>query len=399
MGKGRQRPQERPTETPRGLAERARRIERDMVALGREIATALGFASGQHEQLRRLPVRFALDLEDGGDGEGLLGALMQELTQIRDGQEAFAAGRVRCFQCASTDCVHARPPDGRHVFFRYGATGKPVWKELTEACLAWGEERVDVLHADPPGLLVVQRAAAELNEDLIAGFGKNDPIYSLLGEVVCGYFRLTPDEAGADERGAYSVHVVGSKRPGGLRLRLNVIGPERSLAGHEGFPEWWNRHALRDAVREARDRLRALELRTGGKGRRIVRREVEAEVDAILNRLRTAIERLHRPRSHRTRHAQARQLGGDRPTHTALTDAVRAADDRVLFEPGRGTVIVLGPKGRVHVFSPDGRHVTSLHHRRESIDRKVDREQWVPCEEATARTFRAAVRGFLDKSG
>ena len=387
-----------PRHLPAGrLAERAGRIRREIVALYHELAAALDVSVvddplASLELTLRLPLSRTHDARP--DEEPVLAALSRELHARQEDAGALQPGRALCFQCRSTDCEHARPPDARSVFFDYSATGKPLWREFTEACLSWEEPRVDQLYDDPPGVIAVARGGGELTAELMVGFGRGERAYRLLGQVACGYLPLAASVPGPPERGAVTLQVVGTRSGHeGLRLHLNAIGMEQPWTGRRGrSPDWWERRALRDAVQEARKELATLALRLDAqRRRRPIGPELRRGVEAVLGRLRGFLERQHRPQQHRTQHAMSRRLDGDRPTHTAFADADKATDDRVLFEPDRETLIVLGPKGRVHVFAEDGRHVTSLHHQRESIDHKLERKQWVPCDSARREVFREAV--------
>jgi hypothetical protein len=374
------------------LAARAAQVVRELSALARELATAFDVPLDGPDAARELDLRLRLPLGPlNGDGAALLlDALGERLRRLQDPGDTVVPGRVYCFQCRRSDCGHAAPPDARHVFLAYSATGKPVWRELTEACLAWGEPRVDLLYGDPPAVVAVQRSGPELAGELIAGFGRDERTYRLLGQVACGYLAISAG-AGGPGRGALTLQVVGSRSGGGpLRLHLNPVGLEAPVEGRNGRPAWWEQRALSDTIREAREQLRALALRVGRR-RGGIRQELEEGVAAVLGRLRSALERRYRPQAHRTQHARERQREGGRPTHVAVADAERAPEERLLWEPERETLIVLGPKGRVHVFAEDGRHVTSLHHTRESIERRCDRKQWVPCDAQRMARFRAAI--------
>lgn len=376
------------------LQARAARVHRDLQALARELADRLDVPLGGSDPVREIDLHLRLSLDgaparDGVAAAHILDAVADRLRDLQDTGDTVVTGRVHCFQCRRDDCVHASPPDPRSVFLAYTATGKPAWCEFTEACLAWGEPRVDLLYEEPPTVIAVQRSGHDLSGELIAGFGRDERSYRLLGQVACGYLPFTGPQG--RDRGALTLQVVGARRGRGpVRLHLNAVGLHAGLEAGRGRPAWWDQRALTDCIRDAREQLQALSLRLRGLDGG-VRREIEGGVDAALGRLRGALERRYRPQQHRTLHARERRSEGDRPTHAAVADAERAADERLLYEPDRDTVIVLGPKGRVHVFAGDGRHVTSLHHQRDAIERRLDRKQWVPCEAARMARFRASI--------
>jgi hypothetical protein len=112
------------------------------------------------------------------------------------------------------------------------------------------------------------------------------------------------------------------------------------------------------------------------------------EIPGILHDLRRATERAGRQGERRTRHAADRRRD-NRPTHAALRDAWDASDAALLADESRGTLIVLGPNGRAHAFTPQGRLVTSLTLDRESLDRRLQRERW-------RRATREEIRGLRE---
>ena len=74
-----------------------------------------------------------------------------------------------------------------------------------------------------------------------------------------------------------------------------------------------------------------------------------------------------------------------------MRDARQAGDDAILVDERAGTLIVIGPKGRAHAFTPDGRHVTSLTLVGEDLEKRKARKRWRPATREEIRTVRAAV--------
>jgi hypothetical protein len=114
----------------------------------------------------------------------------------------------------------------------------------------------------------------------------------------------------------------------------------------------------------------------------------------ILNRLARTIDRIYRQSFRRTRHAQVRHRNRERPTSTALGDALHARRDSVYRDVGESTWIIVGPKNRVHVFNDSGHHVTSVVYPGETIRRRTAQGKWkrgTPEElEAFRRSLHAA---------
>ncbi|MCB9537605.1 MAG: hypothetical protein H6704_15245 [Myxococcales bacterium] len=304
-------------------------------------------------------------------------------------------GAVYCYRCRANTCAHATPPDPRAVFAGYEATGKPTWAGFLEVCLAARPEGLDALFESPPGVVALAQAGAELGEGLLPGFGADEAVYVVHGQVVLG---LVPrDLRGSDERVALTLQAVEVRHPAApARLRLNLLGPldheTITAAAGEGAPR--NRaEQLRRTLEQARRRLETV-------GRRVADAEARGEavdaaalIEPLTGRLRGDLIRVLRPRSERTRHAEQRHRGGERPTSAAFDDARAAGAERLLADRRRQTVVVLGPRNRAHVFTREGRHVTSLRLEPGEVGRKTASRRWVPLDDEAVRAFRAAVEG------
>ena len=93
-------------------------------------------------------------------------------------------------------------------------------------------------------------------------------------------------------------------------------------------------------------------------------------IEGVLGGIARRLEHHRRSHDRRTRHAQRRHQDGDRPTRMALTDLARASDENILFDGRRETCVVLGEKGRAHVWNVAGKLVTSIRYSPESIEKK-----------------------------
>ena len=396
----RRRRQPRPSPSPEALATQALLHLR---RLGRVLAEQHGVAHGEPLPIDHLmlPVRVPL----GGQGDDIdpadAQALVRELGgRVGEGLKALVAfqpGRVYCFQCESADCVHARPPDRTATFSGYTPTGKPEWQTLTNLCIARHDPRVDRLFGEHPEIIALVQTANDLKGGLLPGFGHGSLAFNVLGQVVAGLIPedLYESDEQADHRVTITFQVVETRTGHATRrLRLNVLGitpgdiATAAADGEDRGPA----ESLRRTVRSMRHRLDSLGRRAFSAERRGETPHLEADVEPLLFRLRGDIERIFRPLQRRTRHAQDRHLDGARPTSRAMSDALAAPDERVLEDAERKTIVVLGPKGRAHIFSPAGKHVTSMQLRPGELDRKSGRARWraMPREDVTA--FRARLR-------
>jgi hypothetical protein len=82
----------------------------------------------------------------------------------------------------------------------------------------------------------------------------------------------------------------------------------------------------------------------------------------------------------RSDHAQQR-AAQRRPVGSALQDARRAGKNDVFVQPDDGRFVVRGPKGREHIFEPDGQIVTSLNRPEAAHRRKMSSGERIPVTE------------------
>jgi hypothetical protein len=109
-----------------------------------------------------------------------------------------------------------------------------------------------------------------------------------------------------------------------------------------------------------------------------------------LRRLARTLERLGAQRGRRTAHAEERR-SVRRHSSNALQDAANASDDLFLWDEQRNTVVVIGPRNRVHVFSEDARHVTSILLQSGELDSRRRRRRWTPLAGEPLERFKTAV--------
>ncbi len=392
-GAGGGRPKKGRRRRPASLERRAARALAELGAVVEELARRRG---------RQVPADLTIETPVGPTdapgwrtrAEAWLAAAAPALVQASP-LAPWRDGAVYCYRCRANTCTHATPPDARAVFAGYEATGKPTWAGFLEVCLAARPEGLDALFESPPGVVALAQAGAELGEGLLPGFGADEAVYVVHGQVVLGLVPL--DLRGSDERVAVTLQAVEVRHPAApARLRLNLLGPldqqAITVAAGEGAPR--NRaEQLRRTLDQARRRLETAGRRLADAEARGEGLEASALVESMLGRLRGDLVRVLRPRTERTRHAEQRHRGGERPTSTAWDDARAAGADRLLADQRRQTVVVLGPRSRAHVFTREGRHVTSLRLEPGEVGRKTASRRWVPLDDEAVRAFRAAVEG------
>jgi len=310
---------------------------------------------------------------------------------------ALRPGRVWCYRCESAACAHAAPPAPDRVFGGWTATGLPRWPLLSELLLEMRSPEVAALFRERGrGTAAAFVAPEALTGSQLEAFGRGSKTYAVLGQTVAGLFPLRPAEDGGEAvPTAITLQAVETRDARGRpRLDLNVLG---ELPGGEPALESFAGPLLLrvlNVVSVTRRRLRHLGPGPAGASADPAR---AARAGSILREAARALARLDRQGAGRTRHAAERTLER-RPTAKAREDALAAGPEALLRDGRRGTIVVLGPAQRVHVFAPDGRLVTSLALDAEAVRRRMRRERWERLEAAEAAAFRRCVAGGQGES-
>ncbi len=321
-------------------------------------------------------------------------SLELEIESLLARRAVFRPGRVLCIRCVSADCEHAAPESSRQVFAGYGATGIPRFEDFGQWLLERRHPEVDRLYRRPPRLVTVVSSGAELTQRLLPAFRQRRIDYRIHGQVAAGWFPV-PGRGGAPGALALTFQVLSSARKtrkgrrGRRRLGLNILG-----TGPAGEPlaEVYDRPdqiPWAGAVRWSQQALSSVERSQGQKSATPER--LSSRIEGIMNGIARRLEHHRRSRDRRTGHAQKRHREGNRPTDMALRDLARAGDESVLFDLRRKTLIVLGDKGRAHVWNVSGKLVTSIRYSPDSIGKKKNLEIW---RQATAKEI-AALRGAV----
>lgn len=348
------------------------------------------------EEVVRLSLSVPLDPVDApveAQAAALIREVEQAVQEVIRTSFVFRPGRVHCLQCGTSDCPHGVPGSDTMVFGGYGPSGKPRFLEFAHLLLERGDSRAGSLFGDRPRVVALRMDARDLHRDLLAPPPPDCPV-RVWGQVCAG--PLDRDGGPGDEsrdRFVLSLQVVETRTSTGrTRLRLNVLGADvEVLSSWAGVAGRDSEERIRRLVRGLHGRLDALGRRVARERRRGGEADLESAVSALLDRVRAEIEQAWSGDASRTRHALRRHLDGGRPTALAQTDAREASEERLRWDQERETVVVLGPKGRTHVFTPDGRHVTSIVLAPGEERRKETRQRWRPLTGAEVVRFRQAV--------
>lgn len=295
----------------------------------------------------------------------------------------FRKGHVYCYACQSSACEHSRPPVPDQVFAGYEATGAALWVELYSLLLNIGDPRTEMLFRPSPRVVSRHIRRRVLMEEQLVSFGKNSLTYKIWGQVVAGYILIEKT------RCALTAQVVETRDH---RLRLQTIAPEVLMdsltesvdGGHSPL------RRLHEALSDARRRLESLESTWRNARSREAKRRVREQADSLLRRLSHSIERKGRQKRRRTEHAELRGTQ-QRPVHKGGEDLADAHTKDFFKDVVKNAYVVLGKGGRAHVFSQDGRQVTSFILTGDELNNRLRRRRYQPMDKDEVQTLREAV--------
>jgi len=269
------------------------------------------------------------------------------------------------------------PTFSTDVFGGYSPSGVPRFQDLGQWLLRRHDPRIDQLYRTPPGLVAHIATGADLVEQLLPAFQDADSGYHIHGQVTVGWYQF-PTENGLSSPVALTFQIV-STRPGSGRRRfgMNLIGvgpddePLENLFDRIGEIPWL------DATRWAQSILRDIE-RSVSRRSHPTDEQIEKRLEGMLSGLARRLEHQRRSRDRKTQHGQKRHRDGSRPTAMAFADLDQAKDEDILFDTRRETLVVIGDRGRAHVFNRSGRLVTSIRYSPVAIERRRQRGLWKP---------------------
>lgn len=290
----------------------------------------------------------------------------------------FQPGRVFCLRCQSASCEHSAPASSRQVFAGYAGTGASRFLDMAQWLLQRRDPRIDLLYREPPQLVATVTSGEEMTSELLPAFLQQESGYRLHAQVAVGWYPAPDPNLPGRQPLAVSFQVISSRARGGRRrFGLNVIGigpggePLEHLYDRMGEVPWSG------AVRWAQTVLGSIE-RQLERAPRTPPKAVDQRIEGLVNALARRLEKGWRGEERRTRHARVRHREGDRPTRMALADFARAAPEDLLFDTRRDTLVVVGDRGRAHVFNREGKLVTSIRYNPAVIEKRRQNGMWRP---------------------
>lgn len=383
-------------------AERDERIRQALQILIDEVRTRIDrhplghLVAGRGERID-LHLSLPTALRDGHLGKAghdAAEAIQAAVQDLLHHSALFQPGRVLCLRCQNATCEHAGPTSGRQIFAGWGPAGLPRFVDFGQWLLQRRDPRVDLLYRDPPQLVTVVLTERELAGDLIPAFRQREDSYRIHAQVTAGWYQA-PDPAGpsgARKPFAVSLQLISSRGRGRRRrFGINVVGigpggePLENLYDRIGQIPWG------DAVRWAQGVLLGMEGQLE-RSPRTPKEAVEKRIEGLANAVARRLEKDQRGKERRTRHGQQRHAEGDRPTRMALADLARASPENLLYDTRKETLVVVGDRGRAHVFNLAGKLVTSVRYNPASIEKRRQSGAWRPAAAEEIRKVREQIR-------
>ena len=273
------------------------------------------------------------------------------------------AGEIPCFQCREV-CRHGQPAKPDEVLLGYTPNGKPRFENLLQCAIQHAPDVAERICAGTDSIAALLNTPISMNDPLLPEV-KQRVKNRILGIVQFGY-------------------LGGSDAPTSARLSCSLVlsrdldGEYQLLAlSKEDAFRYWLWDGARQGQRAYLQRVfKKIERWLHQLDRVETCRARRAAEDKFLRRVSEEINLYKRRRRKRTEHARQRHAQGQRPTREAFRDAASLRDGSLYFDNRRSTYVVLGPQRRAHLFSNQGRHVTSFRLAEGELERKCRRERW-----------------------
>jgi hypothetical protein len=336
---------------------------------------------------RYLELNLRVPLDGGNDVRHAAGTAVEQISkrvrEVREHEKALRPGAVFSYFAGSSHAEGCRPTEARQVFDGYSSTGKPQFADFVTMAIDRKDPQIDRMLAGEEIILTHVSMGRVLRTQQLAEFGGNSPVFKILGQVDAGLFRVL----GAAGRCAFSFQLLrGTTLEGRVRLRLHAVGAVDPMDLADP--------AIMQILSRFQRQLDVEAMRLEGQQQNGEVDE-EAFVLPMLQDFARQLQNRTRNAGRRTQHGLERAEEGQRPTSRAYPDAGEASDDAILWDLDQNTVVVLGGKGRVHVFTPQGKHVTSVMMQGHAIDRRRHMGRWRLAEPEERGEFRIHIKRLV----
>ena len=311
----------------------------------------------------------------------LVDQVLKLVAEVQKNEDALVPGSVYSYFSDSAEAEGCCPEEPRQVFDGYGSTGRPKFTDFVTMAIERKAQGIDALLSGEDITLTHVCQGRVLRTAQLAEFGKSSPVYRILGQVDAGLFAVRGQEAKA----AFSFQVLlGKDLDGKPVLRLHPVGKcdVMNLVDHSVAQIL---HRFQGDLDEAALRLAGLQ-KNGDSP------DEEEFVLPMLQDLAKQLGDRQRHRSRRTQHAERRVEKSQRPTNKAYHDAEHVADADLLWDDKENTVVIVGEHGRVHVFTAEAKHITSVSMNRGMVQQRLKSHRWRHTEPSERGEFRMQLR-------
>lgn len=338
-------------------------------------------------------VKIPLDAKRDGKqaANSLVEQVLRRVQEVRAHDRALVAGSVFDYH---SEQETARPAEPREVFDGYSSTGRPQFTDFVTMAIERKDDGIDELLNGEDRIVTHVSLGRVLRTQQLPEWGGTSPVFRILGQVDAGLYPVV----NGPHKAAFSFQLLrGVTLEGKPRLRLHPVGAVdvRDLADS----------SVAEILRRFQQTLDAESLRLAGQ---VARKTEDANGDAssvevdeeefVLPLLQDLAKRLAgraKRRGRRTEHAVQRADEGQRPTPKASSDANEADDEHILEDDSEGTIVILGPRGRVHVYTRDARHITSIMMTGSNVQKRRQEGRWRAADPGARGEFRIALRRRL----
>ena len=282
---------------------------------------------------------------------------------------------IPCLQCRER-CQHGQPEHPDEVLLGYTPNGKPRFENLLQSAIQHAPDLAERICDGTDSIAALLSTPISINDPLLPEV-KQRLQSRILGIVQFGYL----GEGVANGSARISCSLILSRDRDGQYHFL-------ALSKGDAFRYWlWDgarqgqRGYLQRVFKKIEGWLRQLDRVETRRARRVAE-------DKFLRRVSDEINLYKRRRGKRTEHARQRHAQGQRPTREAFRDAASLRDGSLYVDTRRSTYVVLGPQRRAHMFSRQGRHVTSFRLAEGELERKCRRERWRLASSTMYQEFR-----------
>lgn len=331
----------------------------------------------------QIPAALQVNWSPLEDAEEFESTLRSHIRVVLAEGAGVVRGHIYCHHCDEASCEHSLPTESGDVFIGYGPAGRPRYEAFFNYLLSLEDPRIQGALKDNPQVVARLVGRRRLMGEQLPAFGRGSLKYLIWGQVTAGYWRI------GTERYAMTLQVV---QRASRQLEVQVIAHpdfKDRMVDDAGASPRGPLASVWELIREVSRKIENLGQSLSKKSTKKEREEIKDKVFQLLRHFCSGVERKGRQHKRRTSHARKR---GDqqRPVHKAYDDLKNASLEHFFGDELKGSVVVIGKSGRVHVYSHNGQHVTSLNLKRSEVERRQKRRRYIPLEPAKAMALKKA---------